>query len=109
MPRRSPRESRWRPGRAPVYRCTVALPGLCRHSPWLHRGTTGDNRGVAVALPVSVWAPVELRCRPGYSRCCPGWSRCRTGRCRSFPVTLGGIKHFNTFPVEPRFIPGSPR
>ncbi|KAH3837198.1 hypothetical protein DPMN_110578 [Dreissena polymorpha] len=37
MPRRSPGECRWRPGRAPVYRCTVLIPGLCRHSPGHHR------------------------------------------------------------------------
>ncbi|KAH3813172.1 hypothetical protein DPMN_141624 [Dreissena polymorpha] len=57
MPSQSLGECRWRPGRAPVYRCTVAIPGLFRHSPGLHKGTTGDNRGVAVALPGSVWAP----------------------------------------------------
>ncbi|KAH3795380.1 hypothetical protein DPMN_148930 [Dreissena polymorpha] len=44
MPRRSPGECQWRPGRAPIYRCTVAIPGLCRHSPGLNMGTTGDNR-----------------------------------------------------------------
>ncbi|KAH3717323.1 hypothetical protein DPMN_060106 [Dreissena polymorpha] len=64
----------------------------------MHRSYAGIHRGVAVALPGSVWAPVEVRCRPGCSRC-------HAGRCRSFPVTPGGIKHFNTFPVEPRFIP----
>ncbi|KAH3799284.1 hypothetical protein DPMN_152890 [Dreissena polymorpha] len=32
----------------------------------IHRGSTGDNRGVAVALLVSVWALVELRCNPGF-------------------------------------------
>ncbi|KAH3816591.1 hypothetical protein DPMN_118109 [Dreissena polymorpha] len=44
-------------------------------------------------------------CRPGCFRCRPGSSRCRAGRCRFFPVTPGGIKHFNTLPVEPRFSP----
>ncbi|KAH3753711.1 hypothetical protein DPMN_188354 [Dreissena polymorpha] len=62
----------------------LAIPGLCRHSPGLHLGTTGDNRGVAVALSMSIWAPVEQRCRPGCSRCRPGCSRFRAGRCRSF-------------------------
>ncbi|KAH3849360.1 hypothetical protein DPMN_091759 [Dreissena polymorpha] len=55
--------------RAPVYLCNVAIKGLCRHSPGLHRG-------VAVALPGCVLAPVELRCRPGCSRYSPGCSRC---------------------------------
>ncbi|KAH3860920.1 hypothetical protein DPMN_023844 [Dreissena polymorpha] len=32
---------------------------------------TGLHRGVAVALPGSEWAPVELRCRPGASRAAP--------------------------------------
>ncbi|KAH3892580.1 hypothetical protein DPMN_016699 [Dreissena polymorpha] len=63
MPRWSPGESWQRPGRAPVYRCTVAIPGLCRHSLGLHRGTTGDKRVVAVALTGYEWAPVGLRCR----------------------------------------------
>ncbi|KAH3752664.1 hypothetical protein DPMN_187285 [Dreissena polymorpha] len=81
-PRRSTVECRWRPGRAPIYRCTVAITGLCRHSPGLHLGTTGDNRGIAVALPGPVWAPVVLEFRPGYSRCRPGCFRCRAGRCR---------------------------
>ncbi|KAH3839522.1 hypothetical protein DPMN_112953 [Dreissena polymorpha] len=91
----------------------------------LHRDNTGDNRGVAVALPGSIWAPVELRRRSGCSRCRPGCCWCRAGRCRSFPIHLGGIKHFNTFPVvrlfpvvsgsfrastvEPWFIPVEPR
>ncbi|KAH3860303.1 hypothetical protein DPMN_023199 [Dreissena polymorpha] len=115
MPRRNPGECRLRPGRAPIYRCTVALPGLCWHSPGLHLDTTSDNQGVAVALPGSVWAPVELRCRPGCSRChtgCSqcraGCSRCRAGRCRSFPVHSGGIKHLNTFPLEPQLSPVHP-
>ncbi|KAH3895117.1 hypothetical protein DPMN_019277 [Dreissena polymorpha] len=72
----------------------LAIPGLCRHSPGLHLGTTGDNRGVAVALPGSVWAPVEQRCRPGCSRCRPGCSRCRAGRCRSFTVTTGSSHRY---------------
>ncbi|KAH3827367.1 hypothetical protein DPMN_129303 [Dreissena polymorpha] len=59
-------------------------------------------------MPGSVWAPVELRCRPGCSRCRPGCSQCRAGRCRRLPVHPGGIKHFNTFPVEPRFSPVHP-
>ncbi|KAH3892579.1 hypothetical protein DPMN_016698 [Dreissena polymorpha] len=84
MPMRSPGECRWRPGGAPVYRCTEAIPGHCRHSPGLHRGTTGDNRDVIEALTGYEWAPMELRYRPGCSRC-------RAGRFRSFPVTPGGI------------------
>ncbi|KAH3725872.1 hypothetical protein DPMN_051725 [Dreissena polymorpha] len=70
----------------PMY---LAIPGLCRHSPRLHLGTRGDNRGVAVARPESVWAPVEQRCRPGCSRRRPGCSRCRADRCWSFTVTTG--------------------
>ncbi|KAH3796603.1 hypothetical protein DPMN_150173 [Dreissena polymorpha] len=54
MQRRSPGECRWPPGRAPVYRCTIAIPGLCRHSTGIHLGTTGDNRGVAIALSGSL-------------------------------------------------------
>ncbi|KAH3818816.1 hypothetical protein DPMN_120542 [Dreissena polymorpha] len=38
---------------------------------------SGLHQGVDVALPGSVWAPVELRCRSGCSRCRPGCSRCR--------------------------------
>ncbi|KAH3865437.1 hypothetical protein DPMN_028476 [Dreissena polymorpha] len=69
---RSPGECRWRPGMAPVHRCTVAISGK-----------TGDNRGVAVALRGSVWAPVELRCRPGCSRCLvPGEATVHPGRAR---------------------------
>ncbi|KAH3897049.1 hypothetical protein DPMN_021233 [Dreissena polymorpha] len=86
-PRRSPAECRWRPGRAPVNSCTVAIPGLLRHSPGLHRG-------VAVDLPGSVRAPVELLCRPGCSRCRHGCSRCRAGCCRSFPVTPGSSRRY---------------
>ncbi|KAH3711846.1 hypothetical protein DPMN_071521 [Dreissena polymorpha] len=82
MPRKSPGECRWRHGRAPVYRCTVAKPGLCRHSSGLHRGITGDNRGVAEAPPGSVWVSVELRCRPACSWCRPGCCRCRAGSSR---------------------------
>ncbi|KAH3843522.1 hypothetical protein DPMN_117041 [Dreissena polymorpha] len=67
--------------RATVYLCNVALKGLCRLSPGLHRD-------VAVALPGCVWASVELRCRPGCSKYSPGCSRCHAGRCRSYPVTL---------------------
>ncbi|KAH3828680.1 hypothetical protein DPMN_130662 [Dreissena polymorpha] len=90
----------------------LAITGLCRHSPGLHLRTTCDNRGVAVALPGFVWAPVEQRCRPGCSRCRPGCFRCRAVRCRSFTVTTGSsrrYKHFNTYPVERRapVVPGS--
>ncbi|KAH3858405.1 hypothetical protein DPMN_101029 [Dreissena polymorpha] len=94
MPRRSPGEWRWRLGRVPVYFCTVAIPGLCGHSPRLHQG-------VAVALPGSVWALVELRCRPGCSRyrpCCfryrPSCSWCLAGCCRSFPMTHGTSRRY---------------
>ncbi|KAH3691811.1 hypothetical protein DPMN_192342 [Dreissena polymorpha] len=66
--------------RDPVYLCNVAIKGLCRHSAGLYRG-------VAVALSDCVWAPVELRCRPGCSRYSPGCSRYHTGRSRSYPVT----------------------
>ncbi|KAH3839469.1 hypothetical protein DPMN_112900 [Dreissena polymorpha] len=66
--------------RAQVYLCYVAIKGLCRHSPGLHRG-------VAVALPGCVWAPLELRCRPGCSRC-------HAGRCRSYPVTSGSSRRY---------------
>ncbi|KAH3737644.1 hypothetical protein DPMN_044237 [Dreissena polymorpha] len=59
--------------RAPVYLCNVAIKRLCRHSQGLHRG-------VAVALLGYVWAPVELRCRPGCSRYSPGCSRCHAHR-----------------------------
>ncbi|KAH3882185.1 hypothetical protein DPMN_006117 [Dreissena polymorpha] len=73
--------------RAPVYLCNVAIKGLCRHSPGLHRG-------VVVALPGCFWAPVELRCRPGCSRCSPGCSRCHAGRCRSYPMTSGSSRRY---------------
>ncbi|KAH3740550.1 hypothetical protein DPMN_047256 [Dreissena polymorpha] len=71
----------------------LAIPGLCRHSPGLHLGTTGDNRGVAVALSMSIWAPVEQRLS-GCSRCRPGCSRFRAGRCRSFTVTTGSSRRY---------------
>ncbi|KAH3804023.1 hypothetical protein DPMN_132298 [Dreissena polymorpha] len=73
--------------RDPVYLCNVAIKGLCRHSPGLYRG-------VAVALPGCVWAPVELRCRPGCSRYSPGCSRCHTGRYRSYPVTPASSRRY---------------
>ncbi|KAH3696889.1 hypothetical protein DPMN_027204 [Dreissena polymorpha] len=73
--------------RAPVYLCNVAIKGLCRHSPGLHRG-------VVVALPGCFGAPVELRCRPGCSRCSPGCSRCHAGRCRSYPMTSGSSRRY---------------
>ncbi|KAH3877112.1 hypothetical protein DPMN_000969 [Dreissena polymorpha] len=73
--------------RAPVYLCNVALKGLCRHS-------TGLHRGVNVALPGCVWAPVELRYRPSCSRYSPGCSRCHAGRCRSYPVTPGSSRRY---------------
>ncbi|KAH3713041.1 hypothetical protein DPMN_072805 [Dreissena polymorpha] len=57
-PKQTPAEIRQRPGAAlgnaggvPVYLCTLAILGLCRHSPGLHWG-------VAVARPGSVLAPV---------------------------------------------------
>ncbi|KAH3741622.1 hypothetical protein DPMN_048347 [Dreissena polymorpha] len=87
-------------GSVPEERRFTDVPLLYRDSAGIHRGTTGDNRCVAVALSGSALAPVELRCRPDFSRF-------RAGRCRSFPVTPGGFKHFNTFP-EPRFIPVVP-
>ncbi|KAH3746663.1 hypothetical protein DPMN_181073 [Dreissena polymorpha] len=111
MPRLSTGECLWRPGRTPVYPCTVSIPGLCQHSPGLHRGTTGHNRGSAVALPGSVWAPVELRCHPGCGRCRPGCSQCcagYSGPSRWLPVYSGSIKHFNSFPVEPQLSPVHP-
>ncbi|KAH3852627.1 hypothetical protein DPMN_095140 [Dreissena polymorpha] len=89
-----PGECRWRPGKAQVYRCIVALPEVYRYSPGLHLGTTGDNRGVAVALPGFIWAPVQLRFRPGCSRLRPGCFRCRAGRCRSFTVTPGSPRRY---------------
>ncbi|KAH3828104.1 hypothetical protein DPMN_130055 [Dreissena polymorpha] len=73
--------------RAPVYLFYVAIKGLCRHSPGLHRG-------VAVALSGCVWAPVELRCRPGCSRLSFGCSRCHAGRCRSYPVTPSSSRRY---------------
>ncbi|KAH3876400.1 hypothetical protein DPMN_000240 [Dreissena polymorpha] len=44
---------------------TGILPAFTGAPPGLHRGNTGNNRGVAVALSGSVWSPVQLRCRPG--------------------------------------------
>ncbi|KAH3834892.1 hypothetical protein DPMN_108225 [Dreissena polymorpha] len=105
MPTRVPGKCRWRPGRAPVYRCTVAIPELCQNSPGHHRRQPMRCRSSAEVC----MRPVELRCRPGCSRCRSGCSRCCAGHCRSFPVTPGGIKHFDTFPVESRFIPIEPR
>ncbi|KAH3689590.1 hypothetical protein DPMN_193704 [Dreissena polymorpha] len=51
---------------------TGTLPAFTRAPPGHHR----RHRGLAVALPGSVWASVEQRCRPGCSRCRPGCSRC---------------------------------
>ncbi|KAH3706901.1 hypothetical protein DPMN_066292 [Dreissena polymorpha] len=52
MNRRSPGECRWRPGRAPVYLCTVAIPGLYRGSTGSsrikHRGSAGIINGVQI-------------------------------------------------------------
>ncbi|KAH3689575.1 hypothetical protein DPMN_191882 [Dreissena polymorpha] len=47
------------------------------------------------------WAPVELRCHPVCSRY-------HAGPCRRLPVHPGGIKHFNTYSLKPRFIPVEP-
>ncbi|KAH3752642.1 hypothetical protein DPMN_187263 [Dreissena polymorpha] len=90
MPMRSPGECRWRPGRAPVYRCTVAIPELCRQSPGHHRRH-------------------PMRCRSSTGVCMgPGGttvpSRLFPVPRRSLPVLPGGIKHCNTFP-EPRSSP----
>ncbi|KAH3892629.1 hypothetical protein DPMN_016751 [Dreissena polymorpha] len=67
------------------------MPVASRQSadvPLLYRDSTGIHRGVAVALPGSVWAPLELRCRPGCSRCGPGCSRSsrRYSTFEYFPV-----------------------
>ncbi|KAH3779810.1 hypothetical protein DPMN_157616 [Dreissena polymorpha] len=79
-PGRATATPRFNHGGAPV---NAAISGLSRHSPGLHRGKTGDNRGVAVALRGSVRAPVELRCRPGCSRCLvPGEAPVHPGRAR---------------------------
>ncbi|KAH3886588.1 hypothetical protein DPMN_010599 [Dreissena polymorpha] len=45
MPRRGRGECWWRPSRAPVYRCTVAIP--CRHSRGHHRRQPGRCRSSA--------------------------------------------------------------
>ncbi|KAH3810647.1 hypothetical protein DPMN_139043 [Dreissena polymorpha] len=81
----------------------------------IYRSYTGTHRCVVVALPGSVWAPVELRCRPGCSRRRPGCSRCRAGRCRfpgGAPVYPGSPRSSPMEPlfilVETRFIPVDP-
>ncbi|KAH3806200.1 hypothetical protein DPMN_134517 [Dreissena polymorpha] len=55
----------------------LAIPGLCRHSPGLHLGTTGDNRGVAVALLCRGlfgprWSNGAVRVVPGAVPVVPG-------------------------------------
>ncbi|KAH3833264.1 hypothetical protein DPMN_106569 [Dreissena polymorpha] len=75
MPRRSPVEWRWRPGRAPIYRDSVGI----------HRGSTWAPP--AVALPGSLWAPVELRYRPACYRYIR-WTPVSPGRA---PVDAPGL------------------
>ncbi|KAH3826077.1 hypothetical protein DPMN_127968 [Dreissena polymorpha] len=90
MPRRSPGECCCHPGRAPFYQCTVAILGLCRHSSGLHLGTTGHNWGVAVALPGSVWAQVEIQCLLVVPAAVPVVSSAGP----SFPVTPGSFPRY---------------
>ncbi|KAH3702772.1 hypothetical protein DPMN_077799 [Dreissena polymorpha] len=121
-PGRATATPRFNPGRR---RYTGTLPAFTGVPPEHQRRQPGS---VGVALPGSVWAPVELRRRDGCSRCRPGCSRCRAGRCRSLPVTPGSSRRYKTdlhlhggapvvpgrlrfipvYPVEPRFIPVEP-
>ncbi|KAH3703957.1 hypothetical protein DPMN_079009 [Dreissena polymorpha] len=76
-----------------------------RDSAGIHRGNTGD-RVVAVALKGSVWAPVELRFRPG----CHGAVLVVAGAA---PVVVGpSLQYYPggapVVPVRPRFIPVVP-
>ncbi|KAH3891680.1 hypothetical protein DPMN_015785 [Dreissena polymorpha] len=75
-------------------RLGTGTTGMHREQPGQHRqsagllmyrsytGTLSAFTRLAVALPGSVWAPLELRCRPDFSRCSPGCSQCHAGRSR---------------------------
>ncbi|KAH3689622.1 hypothetical protein DPMN_190872 [Dreissena polymorpha] len=128
MPRRSPDECRWRPGRAPVYLGTKAIPGLCRNSPGLDRRKPGCCRssdGVCIGpceatvpsrlcLVPSRLLPVprrSLTVLPGDSRFIPEvlniliLSQWSPGCSRSSPVHLGRHRFI---PIQPQFIPVDP-
>ncbi|KAH3751246.1 hypothetical protein DPMN_185799 [Dreissena polymorpha] len=104
MPRWSPVECRCRPGRAPVYRCTVALQGLCQHIPGLHLGNTSDNRDVAGALPDNGLFPVPSRLFPVPRRSLP----VLPGDSRFIPEELNILILSRWSPGRPRFIPVVP-
>ncbi|KAH3874787.1 hypothetical protein DPMN_038040 [Dreissena polymorpha] len=97
--------------RAPVYLCNVAIKGLCRHSPGLHRGVAGALRGVFGPGG----AKVPFRLFPVPSRLFPVLRRSLLvlpGDCRFILEVLNililsrwspGRSRF--IPVEHRFIP----
>ncbi|KAH3729159.1 hypothetical protein DPMN_055123 [Dreissena polymorpha] len=128
MPRRSPGECRWRPGRAPVYLGTIDIPGLCRNSPGLHRQKPGRCRssdGVCIGpcgatVPSRLFSvqsrllPVprrSLTVLPDDSRSIPEvlniliFSQWSPGYSRSSPVHLGRSRFI---PIQPQFIPVDP-
>ncbi|KAH3801475.1 hypothetical protein DPMN_155126 [Dreissena polymorpha] len=91
--------------RAPVYLCNVALKGLCRHSPGLHRGVAVPPRLFPVprsSLPV---LPGDSRFIPEVSNIlilsrwspgCPRSSTVHTGRTPVIPMpdhALGLRRH----------------
>ncbi|KAH3795211.1 hypothetical protein DPMN_148759 [Dreissena polymorpha] len=81
--------------RAPVYFCNVAIKGLCRHSPGLHRG-------VAVALPGVCLGPGGATVQ----------SRLFPVPRRSLPVLPGDsrfIQEVLTILILSRWSPGCPR
>ncbi|KAH3892625.1 hypothetical protein DPMN_016746 [Dreissena polymorpha] len=90
-------ECRKSPGIATVHKKTGALPECHRHSPGLRRGITGDDRGVAVALPgsdagidtVSAGGVTVYRgsagTLPAFTGALPATTRAMPGRCRLSP------------------------
>ncbi|KAH3843152.1 hypothetical protein DPMN_116660 [Dreissena polymorpha] len=56
---------------APISAESQQLLMQFKHETALYRDSSGIHLGVAVALPWSVWAPVELRCRPNFSGAVP--------------------------------------
>ncbi|KAH3823767.1 hypothetical protein DPMN_125589 [Dreissena polymorpha] len=89
------------PGIASIHKKTGALPECHRHSPGLRRGITGDDRGVAVALPgsdagidtVSAGGVTVYRgsagTLPAFTGLLPATTGSMPGRCRLSPGTTG--------------------
>ncbi|KAH3770874.1 hypothetical protein DPMN_172171 [Dreissena polymorpha] len=59
-------------------------------------------------MPGSVWSPVLRLCRPGAAPVVHSAAPVVAGPSRLLPGYLGGIKHFNSFPEEPRLSRSSP-